>query len=104
MLASEITKKFKEQVRDESSKAFANRCRQLFTAVINTTPIDEGEASGNWQTRLTSTSKEVNRYGKEAAIAEARNVTRCSTTRNVSHASNMRRRSEERRVGKECRL
>ena len=74
MLASEITKRFKEQVRDESSKAFANRCRQLFTAVINTTPIDEGEASGNWQTRLTSTSKEVNRHGKEAAIAEVNAV------------------------------
>lgn len=70
MLASEITKRFKERVREDSSKVFANRCRQLFTTVINMTPKDEGKASGNWQTRPTSISKEVNRHGKEAAIAE----------------------------------
>lgn len=74
MLASEITKRFKERVREDSSKVFANRCRQLFTTVINMTPIDEGEAAGNWQTRPTSTSKEVSRYGKEAAIAEVNAV------------------------------
>lgn len=63
---------------------------ELFSAVVNDTPVDEGRAQGNWQTSTSNPVEGViDRMGPTAAIEEIERVVAASFEEDVYLTNNL---------------